>query len=203
MHALSTMVLPLALMAQGSAPAAVGTVADERARPTIAGLVAKSGGTFDHRPGDFDILFTAVKAAGLADALANRDAELTLFAPNDAAFIRLARDLGFKGFSEEGAWTFLVGALTDLGDGDPIPVLTQVLLYHVAPESLSFGDVFRIDLSNGTITTLQGGTITPDRGRLIDAEPDLRDPFLTLPLNWRASNGFIHAIDRVLLPVDL
>jgi hypothetical protein len=30
-----------------------------------------------------------------------------VFAPNDAAFLRTARDLGYNGSSESGAWNFL------------------------------------------------------------------------------------------------
>jgi serralysin len=195
MPMMTHLLLPLALSltAPGAGPE----------RPTITALVARSGGDFDRNHRDFDILLTAVQTAGLAGALDDADADLTLFAPNDAAFIRLANSLGFEGSTEAGAWTFLVGALTDLGNGDPIPVLTQVLLYHVAPESLTLPEIRRIGRDDGTITTLQGGVITPDRTRLRDAEPDLRDPRITGPVNVRAGNGIIHAIDRVLLPVNL
>ena len=94
---------------------------------TITDLVLKSGGDFDSNKRDYDILLNAVVTADLADALADPDAELTLFAPNDTAFYRLARDLGYKGgYDETLVWTFLVSALTDLGGGDPIPVLTDI-----------------------------------------------------------------------------
>ena len=59
-------------------------------RPTIAGLLAKSGGTFDQNPWDYDLLLTAAGAAGLVDALNDPNARLTVFAPNDAAFTRTA-----------------------------------------------------------------------------------------------------------------
>ena len=38
--------------------------------------------------------------AGLVDALADPHAALTVFAPTDAAFVSLARDLGFTGTTE-------------------------------------------------------------------------------------------------------
>jgi serralysin len=168
-------------------------------KSTLAELVAKSGGDFDKRWFDYDILLTAVKTAGLVDALNDPDLDATLFAPNDLAFIRLARDLGYDGYDEAGTWDFLVDTLTTLGGGDPIPVLTDILLYHVAPTSLSPLQV----IFAGSIPTLQGGTIEPLFLTLRDKEPDLKDPILTLPLNVKASNGVLHSINRVLIPADL
>ena len=53
------------------------------------------------------------------------------------------------------------------------------------------------------IPTLQGGTIKPKFFRVGDNEPDLQDPYLFWPINIRASNGFIHTINRVLIPLDI
>ncbi|MBT8081689.1 MAG: fasciclin domain-containing protein, partial [Gammaproteobacteria bacterium] len=98
---------------------------------TITGIVAASGGEFDDNERDFDILLNAVIAADLAGALDNPDADLTVFAPNDRSFMRLARNLGYKGGNEGKAYDFIVAALTDLSGGDPIPLLKNILLYHV------------------------------------------------------------------------
>lgn len=172
----------------------------DHSRGTITDIVVASGGDFDDRGRDFDILLNAVVAADLAGALADTDASYTVFAPNDAAFIRTARDLGFTGTDEAGAWAFLVEAFTALGGGDPIPLLTEVLLYHVAPEKLNVLQV----LLGGPIDTLQGEQIRPRFLSLRDKEPDLRNPRLVLRgLNIRADNGIIHTINRVLIPVDL
>lgn len=182
---------------------APGASADPGARRgTITDIVAGSGGTFDDRGWDFDILLNAVLTAGLEGALADPGAGLTVFAPTDAAFMRTARDLGFTGTTEAEAWGFLVTALTGLGGGDPIPVLTNILLYHVAPGVLTPGDV----LSSAEISTLlSGAVVRPHPVRMLrDNDPDLRDPRL-LPnrLNIWAQNGVIHAIDRVLIPLDI
>jgi len=185
------------------AAAALGAAPDHATPPTIAQIVAASGGTFDNNQFDFDILLNAVVTAGLADALNDPNADLTVFAPNDRAFKRLASDLGWSGGNEESAWNFLVGALTDLGSGDPIPVLTAVLTYHVAPESLRFLEIAWLSLTGQTIETLQGGTIRPAFLKLIDNDPNFINPRLFVPFNVRASNGIIHTIDRVLLPIDL
>lgn len=48
---------------------------------TITEIVAASGDGFDRNPFDYDILLTAVGAAGLADALNNPKDDLTVFAP--------------------------------------------------------------------------------------------------------------------------
>jgi uncharacterized surface protein with fasciclin (FAS1) repeats len=171
---------------------------------TIAQIIAASGGSFDQNVRDYDILLTAVVTAGLADALNDPNASLTVFAPNDLAFIRLARDLGYMGFSESGAWTYLVGALTMLGNGDPLPVLTNVLLYHVAPGELDVIDYLIAGFTQTPVTTLlAGATFQPYFLQAIDNEPDLANPRVTFPLNIAAVNGRIHTLDRVLIPLDL
>ncbi len=166
---------------------------------TITDIVAQSGGEFDFNYFDYDILLNAVQTAGLADTLADPNANFTVLAPNDAAFVRLARDLGYQGFVESEAWTFLVGALTELGNGDPVSVLTPVLLYHVVDERLGFIDI----LLSRSITTVQGGKIRPVFLILRDNDPDIRNPKLFYPFNVTATNGIIQTINRVLLPIDL
>lgn len=167
--------------------------------PTLTARVAASGGTFDNNPYDYDLLLNAVIAAGLDDELASPSISVTLFAPNDRAFVRLARDLGYTGTGESGAFDHIVGALTQLGGGNPIPLLTQVLLYHVATERLGPLEV----IFACEIETLQGGEIRPQFLRLRDNEPNLADPYLTLPLAVNASNGILHTINRVLIPIDI
>ncbi|MEL7296271.1 MAG: fasciclin domain-containing protein [Pseudomonadota bacterium] len=175
---------------------------DNASLPTIAGIVATSGGAFDHNPDDFDLLLTALQAADLVGAVDNVDAQVTVLAPNDRAFIRLARDFGYHGHDEAGAFQTIVETLTVLGDGDPIPVLETVLLYHVLPEALPTKSV----LESASLDTVQGATISPDLAtrRLVDNEPALRDPRVKLASkrSFRASNGFVSTINRVLIPID-
>jgi uncharacterized surface protein with fasciclin (FAS1) repeats len=176
---------------------------------TIADIVVRASGgatagTFDRNWLDYDILLNALTTANLVGAVADPNASLTVFAPSDFAFFLLARDLGYTGTSEEGTWNFLVAALTQLGNGNPVPILTNVLLYHVAPGVVGPIDLFVKTLRRENIDTLlAGATIRPLFLQLIDNDPQLRNPFVTAPLNLRASNGVIHGVTRVLIPVDL
>jgi serralysin len=186
----------------GTAIPAGATGPNENRRTIVDVLVAKSSTKgFDHRPADYDLLIKAVTAADLVDALGDPDADLTVFAPNDAAFLRTARDLGYSGSSESGAWSFLVEALTTLGGGDPIPVLKNILLYHVAGERIGAVEVV---FSSG-VDTLLGAPFGVRKGIvLVDKDPQLPNPFLTLgAVNIRTKNGLVHTISRVLIPVDV
>ena len=168
-------------------------------RATIAGIVAESGGTFDSDASDFDLLLNALQAAGLVPALDNPDSNLTVFAPNDAAFVAAAQALGFQGTDEAGAFGHIVDAVTLLSLGnDPVPLLSDILLYHVAPGALDSGDV----LGSSTIETLLGADLGVDGAALVDGEPDLPDANI-IATDIAASNGFVHVIDGVLVPVDL
>lgn len=174
---------------------------------TITGIVLESGdpGELDQNSDDFDILREAVLTAGLGDALNNPSDMLTLFAPRDSAFIGLARELGYTGTDEAGSLGFIVKALTLLGGGDPVPLLTQILTYHVV------GDAFTLEQVQGlgtgaAIPTLQGGTLElnldsmpPSLG---DADDGIIDPGL-VAFDTLASNGVIHELNGVLLPVSV
>lgn len=166
--------------------------------PTITGIVAASG-SYDTNANDFDLLLSAVKAAGLADALNNPAADLTVFAPTDGAFLSLAKTLGYAGTTEKAAFDYLVDALTLLSGGEsPIPLLKNILLYHVAPESLQASQV----LSATTIKTLLGVDLGVSGTSLVDKEPDLANPNL-IKTDIQAANGVVHVIDKVLLPVNI
>ncbi|WP_424932513.1 fasciclin domain-containing protein [Amaricoccus macauensis] len=166
---------------------------------TVVEVSGASG--YDDNGNDFDLLRDAVLTAGLAEALSDPAAELTVFAPNDAAFVGLAQTLGYEGSDEAGSLGHIVDALTLLGGGDPIPLLQQVLTYHVVDGAFFKDDV--VALGDGAaIGTLQGGEVTLDLSvpGLIDLDPGLDDPAL-IGFDVDADNGVIHVLDGVLLPV--
>ena len=149
---------------------------------------------------DFNILVQALSAAGLVETV--RDAtDITVFAPTDAAFTQLAVDLGFDGdqTDETAVFNHIAGALTELGGGDPIPLLTDILLYHVSPEAKFEAEIEALD---AVPTLLTGATFAPEDGKLVDNEPDIEDPGIAVA-DVAADNGIIQVVDRVLLPVDI
>ena len=193
----------LAALAAAATLATVPTVpalADGDAEPagTIVDIVLDVSGDegFDRKGRDYDILREALIATDLAGAVATTP-DITVFAPKDRAFVRLARDLGYHGRDEAGAFGFIAEATGYVSAAEP-GLLDDVLLYHVAP-----GLIFSGDLADGPIATLEGGTITPKGTRLIDNDPNARDPRVKKPFDIEASNGVIHTINRVLRPVDL
>ncbi|MBE9077888.1 fasciclin domain-containing protein [Romeria aff. gracilis LEGE 07310] len=123
----------------------------------------------------FDTLVQAVQAADLAGTLSG-PGPYTVFAPTDEAFAELP----------DGALAFLL-------QPENKALLQQVLTYHVVP-----GEVMASDLSTGSIDALGGGLairVAPDRvivnnGSVVQADV-------------QASNGVIHAVNRVLLPSAL
>jgi uncharacterized surface protein with fasciclin (FAS1) repeats len=177
---------------------------------TIAEIVIQTSGgmdKMDNNPHDYDILLKAVVTANLAGALSDAKAKLTVFAPNDNAFYRLAMDLGYKkDYNEMNIFNFLVEALGTLGDA--VEVLTNVLLYHVADGVFEIHGIRQIAKSRRSITTLlKGVTIAPKTsGRSIflqDKDPDFSNPKVIRPNSIKAKNGIIHTINRVLIPINI
>lgn len=125
--------------------------------------------------GSFKTLVMAAQSAGLAETLAG-EGPFTVFAPTDEAFAALP--------------TEIVNALMLPENQD---LLTQVLTYHVVP-----GEVTSSDLTTGGVETLNGGLavrVEPNQVVVNNASVIMAD----VP----ASNGVIHAINRVLIPTGL
>ena len=164
--------------------------------PSVAAVVASSGEGFDYNYADFDILLEAVTAAGLVDTLSDPQGSFTVFAPNDFAFVLLARDLGYRGFSEQGAWEFLAANV-------PLSLLTDVLLYHVAPEELTTLDLLFAGYTGQSVPTALGLSFRPSVFGLIDNDPNSPNASVFVPYNVHTGNGIVHTVSRVLRPIDL
>ncbi|MEX0309772.1 MAG: fasciclin domain-containing protein [Tateyamaria sp.] len=162
-------------------------VAEASTRDTIADIAIGND--------SFETLVAALVATGLDAAVADRDADLTVFAPTDDAFRNLASDLGLdvSALSDADVAGALVGAVgADL--------VTETLLHHVSPGTSLLADI----QSERLIETLEGTPIAFDGSELVDAEPDIDNaaPIAGLT-DIQAANGVIHAVDGVILPLDL
>jgi uncharacterized surface protein with fasciclin (FAS1) repeats len=147
---------------------------------TIADIVVESAGADEPQ---FATLLAAVAAADPAvlEALTDRSASLTVFAPTDAAFAALGEDT-------------LNAVLADQA------LLTGILLYHVVPGAVYAADVVAllteaegepvmVETANGAMVTLSA---TDDGVFINDAQIVMTD--------IEAFNGVIHVIDAVILP---
>jgi len=166
--------------------------------PTLLGVLEESGGTFDATDEDFDMLLTALQATGLDEAVDDPDADLTVFVPNDAAFISLAQSLGYEGDDEGEAFQTILDAAAEADPENPTQLVIDILLYHVSPGEQSSEDV----LGSETLDTLEGTQIGVMGTTLVDQDTNAPDPTL-IETDIEASNGVAHAIDQILLPVDL
>ena len=126
--------------------------------------------------GRFSVLVSALEATGLDSAVA--DGRLTVFAPTDDAFAPLIE----------------AGVIDELLAEPGLTTLTNILLYHVVEGRLSTNLLER----RRTPQTLLGQVVITrrtDDGLFINDSQ-------VIDRNNRATNGFYHAIDAVLLPAE-
>jgi transforming growth factor-beta-induced protein len=173
---------------------------------TIADIVVASA-TGDAP--EFTALLGAVQAAdpSILELLSNPEAELTVFAPTDAAFAALSEALMADMTAEE------VSAM--LTDSD---VLTAVLGHHVIDGVVMSADVVAM-LEGGqfNVETLTGQSVTisqvTEEMAMMTPEADMEMMEMMAPgiyvdgaminlemVDIVASNGVIHVIDAVLVP---
>ena len=162
----------------------------------VASLLVACGGSDDHVPAPvnivntakadarFSILVEAVTAADPAIGTALSGAgPLTVFAPTNDAFAALLAELG----------------VTKAQLLANTPLLNAVLRYHVLGSK-----VLKADVQLGTkVTPLAGGIfkISASGTDLVINDGRNRQSKIILT-DVGASNGVIHAIDKVLLPAD-
>lgn len=124
--------------------------------------------------GQFTTLLAAAEAAGLADALSG-EGPLTVFAPTDEAFAKLP----------EGAVEALL---------EDTPKLQTILLHHVVAGKVTASDAAGLDSAESLIgqplAIAAGDGVTVGGAKVIAADIE-------------ASNGVIHVIDSVILPLNL
>lgn len=126
---------------------------------------------------DFSILVSALskpELADLLDAANDPTSDLTVFAPNNAAFNATLEALGKE-------------SIDDL----PVGLLREIVMYHIVG-----GAVMSSELTNGDVPTLlEGESVTVDitDGVMIDNSK-------VIAADIKAINGVIHVVDGVLLP---
>ena len=127
--------------------------------------------------GSFKTLAAALKAADLVDTLKG-EGPFTVLAPTDEAFAKLPE-----------------GTVETLLKPENKDKLVAILKYHVIPGKAMAADVVKLD--GQEVKTVQGekakvavkdGTVTVDGAKVIKTDID-------------ATNGVIHVIDTVILPL--
>lgn len=159
---------------------------------TIAEIVVAS--TQAEEP-QFTLLLAALEYTGLTGVFAGGD-QYTVFAPTDEAFVNLVTAvsglLDPDILANEGPFA-AIDAL--LGEG----TISNVLLYHVTEGRRAANSVVP-PRGTRTITTLLGSTFSVGTDLGITAVGNTAN---ILNANISASNGIIHVIDAVILPIDL
>lgn len=124
--------------------------------------------------GSFNTLVAAVKAAGLAETLQGAG-PFTVFAPTDEAFAKLP-----------------AGTVESLLKPENKQKLIAILTYHVVPGKVMAADV----------KTMQAGTVNGQKLSLVVANGGVTvNNAKVVATDVAASNGVIHVIDTVVLPM--
>lgn len=204
---LATLTLGGALIAPAASahPAPSGT-------QSLAEVLAADGHGFDHDSSDYDITDAAVAAVLAAKpdsavaVLADGSTPVTAFLPTDRAFRTLAKDLTGHRYRSESR------VFTKLADTLGVDTIESVLLYHVVPgATITYRQAKKSDGAELT-TALAGAKITVDVQRrchghkvvkLVDLDPDARNPEIVQRDINKGNLQIAHGIDRVLRPVDL
>ncbi|MEY4117335.1 MAG: hypothetical protein RLZZ116_663 [Planctomycetota bacterium] len=153
--------------------------AKQAAKPTTATTTATAKSTIVETAvaaGSFKTLVAAVQAAGLVDTL-NGTGPFTVFAPTDEAFAKLP-----------------AGTLEMLLKPENKAKLAAILTYHVVPGAVKAADVVKLK---------NAGTVNGQRVDIkVDGAKVTVDGANVVTTDIACSNGVIHVIDTVILPVD-
>jgi uncharacterized surface protein with fasciclin (FAS1) repeats len=124
--------------------------------------------------GQFDTLLAAATAAGLVETLQS-PGPLTVFAPTDEAFAKLAP-----------------GTVESLLEPENKDTLTAILTYHVVAGNVMSRDVVAVD----RIGTANGADVDV----VVSGNDVMVNNAKVVAVDISASNGVIHVIDTVLIP---
>lgn len=146
-----------------------------QAPTTTPSVAATTGSIVDvaSASDSFKTLVSALTEAELAEVLQG-EGPFTVFAPTDEAFAALP-----------------AGTVEELLKPENRETLVQILKYHVVS-----GAYPSSSLSSGEVPTVEGSSVTVsvNDGKVMVDDANVIQPDIT------ATNGVIHAIDRVILP---
>jgi len=151
--------------------------APAKGNTSIAGIAVNAG--FNELVGALVYVDKELNA-GLVNLFANGKDQYTVFAPTDAAFKNLYAALN-------------VDDITDL----PPTLVLDVLKYHVVEGRRAANSVVP-KTGSREITTLLGATFSVNTSGMITA---VGNTATITAANISASNGIIHVVDTVLLPI--
>lgn len=128
---------------------------------------------------DHTLLTAALAQEGLDAVLNDENGSFTVFAPNDAAILALAEDLGLD----------IAGVLA-------LESLSDILTYHVIPSEVPSSAV-----TNGAIVDAVSPTNTLKLTRTVDDDIFVNQAQVN-GADLDATNGVVHSINSVLLPSE-
>ena len=151
----------------------------------VASAQAVAGGSVFKKP-ELTFLVAAVVRSGLAGTVSNPDANFTIYAPTDAAFIA----------------TGLFKTVADVSAADPM-LLQAVLLNHAVPRTGTIKGKFTSEQTALTEMTAGGGTLTYSafaNGTFTVKSNGTATPANMVIPDIQCTNGVVHVIDKVLVP---
>ena len=137
---------------------------------------------------DFSVLVELLTSAGLVETLAG-EGPFTVFAPTNAAFEALAADLGtdIEGFKAQ------VGADAE--------ALAKVLTSHVYAGKVMAADTAALDGAEVDMVSGEKATVSSKDGAVsLTIGASVAN---VVTADVEASNGVIHIVDKLLLPLEL
>lgn len=153
--------------------------------------------------GEYNVLTAAIDALGLEENLNAPGGRLTLFAPTDSALANLAREMN-PGINLDQSNTEDVVAALQTGieklrelKESKFASLRDVVVYHIIGSANTYQQLE----TKSPVTTNAGKKISVIDGQIVDFDP--RQNVSAVTQNIFLLNGWVHAVQTVLLPFDL
>jgi uncharacterized surface protein with fasciclin (FAS1) repeats len=128
-------------------------------------------------------LVALVKQADLVETLQG-EGPFTVFAPDNDAFAALPKE-----------------TTDSLMEDKNKKQLATILTYHVVPGSYDAAKITKIAEDGGTLTTVEGGKLTPELdGDKVVIKDESGGTVTVTQADVKSSNGVTHIVDGVLMP---